>query len=76
MSKLLDRAKSTWPGLSQTDLKIALWSLTTYPTGDPDEVLAVLKDAYNKSDGNLLSALEQADAAIVAQQTLTTAKPG
>lgn len=60
---LLERAKSAWPGLSTADLKIALWSLTTYPAGDPDEVLAALKSVYEKSDGDLLRALQLADEA-------------
>jgi hypothetical protein len=54
-------AKEIWPGLSNADLKLALWTLTTYPTGDPDEVLAALKDAYETSDGDLLRALHLAD---------------
>lgn len=69
MTNLLNRAKTTWPGLCKKDLEIALWSLTTYPAGKDDEVLAALKDAYNRSDGNLLSALEQADQRLVKQQT-------
>lgn len=55
------KAKQVWPGLSSADLKIALWSLTTYPTGNEDEVLAALRDAYNKSGGDFLQALHLAD---------------
>jgi len=58
---ILQRAKLIWPGLSSADLNIALWSLTTYPSGKDDDILAALKDAYNKSGGDLLLALVQAD---------------
>ena len=58
---ILQRAKQIWPGLSSADLNIALWSLTTFPSGNEDEVLAALKDAYSKSGGDLLQALHQAD---------------
>ena len=62
------RAKLIWPGLSSADLNIALWSLTTFPMGEPDEVLRALKDAYQKSGGDLLQALQIADQA---NQTVT-----
>ena len=58
---LTQEARKTWPGLSSADLNIALWSLTTFPMGEPDEVLRALKDAYLKSGGDLLQALHQAD---------------
>lgn len=60
---MMQRAKQIWPGLSEADLKIALWSLTTYPSGKDEEVLAALKDAYSKSGGDFLQALHQADQA-------------
>lgn len=63
----LQRAKQIWPGLSEADLKIALWSLTTFPSGNEDEVLAALKDAYSKSGGDLLQALNLADQARTTQ---------
>lgn len=68
MKDLLSRAKQIWPGLCQNDLKLMLSLVTTYPMGDPKEVLADLKDAYNKSDGNFLLALEQAEEKLVKQQ--------
>lgn len=60
---LMQRAKQIWPGLSESDMKIALWSLTTFPSGKDEEVLAALRDAYSKSGGDLLQALHQADEA-------------
>ena len=57
------RAKQIWPGLSSADLNIALWSLTTFPLGNEDDILAALKDAYSKSGGDLLQALQLADQA-------------
>jgi hypothetical protein len=68
MTNLLNRAKTTWPGLCKKDLEIALWSLTTYPTGRDDDIIAALSDAYEKSDGNLLQAQQQADEKLVKQQ--------
>jgi hypothetical protein len=59
----LQRAKQIWPGLSEKDMSIVLWSLTTYPMGDQEEVLRDLKDAYSKSGGDFLQALHQADQA-------------
>jgi hypothetical protein len=67
---VLQRAKQVWPGLSESDLKIALWSLTTYPSGKETDVLDALRSAYIESDGNLLQALQRADEAIVKMQTL------
>lgn len=58
---ILQRAKQIWPGLSSADLNIALWSLTTYPSGKDDDILAALNDAYSKSGGDLLQALNLAD---------------
>jgi len=55
------RAKQIWPGLSNQELDIVLWSCTTFPSGNEDDILAVLKDAYLKSGGDLLQALHQAD---------------
>lgn len=69
MKDLLSQAKQIWPGPCEKDLKLILSLFTTYPMGDPKEVLADLKDAYQKSDGNLLSALEQAEEKLVKQQT-------
>lgn len=62
MTVLLE-AKKIWPGLSQSDLEIALWSLTTYPAGESSDVLRALRDAYNKSGGDFLQALHMADEA-------------
>lgn len=64
---LTQEARKTWPGLSSADLNIALWSLTTFPSGNEDEVLAALKDAYSKSGGDLLQALHLADQARTTQ---------
>jgi hypothetical protein len=60
----LQQAKRIWPGLSDKDMSIVLWSLTKYPMGDQDEVLADLRNAYEKSGGDFLQALHQADLAI------------
>lgn len=58
---LLQQAKQVWPGLNAKELDLVLWTCTTYPTGDQSEVLADLKNAYEKSGGDLLQALNQAD---------------
>lgn len=55
------RAREVWPGLNDKEIDIVLWSCTTFPVGSDNEVLAALRDAYSKSDGNLLAALEAAD---------------
>lgn len=57
------RAKQIWPGLSSAELNIALWSLTTFPSGNEDDILRALGDAYQKSGGDLLQALQIADQA-------------
>jgi len=58
---LLERAKKIWPGLSEADLKLVLWTFTQYPTGKDEDVLRALSDAYSKSGGDLLQALYLAD---------------
>lgn len=58
---LQQKAKQIWPGLSANELDTALWSLTTYPTGNESLILSDLKTAYNKSGGDLWQALNQAD---------------
>lgn len=68
MSNLLKHAAATWPGLCQNDLKLMLSLVTTYPMGKEDAILRDLRDAYNKSDGNFLLALEQAEERLVKQQ--------
>lgn len=67
-NNLLKHAAQVWPGLCQNDLKLILSLVTTYPTGKESEVLADLKDAYQKSDGNFLLALEQAEERLIKQQ--------
>lgn len=58
---LLERAKKIWPGLSEADLKLVLWTFTQYPGGKDEDTLRALSDAYNKSGGDLLQALHLAD---------------
>jgi hypothetical protein len=62
-----EKCRLTWPGLNSQEMSAALWSLTTFPMGNEDEVLAALKDAYEKSGGDLLQAFNQADEAISAE---------
>lgn len=61
-----DKCKEIWPGLNSQEMSAALWSLTTFPMGNEEEVLAALKDAWKKSEGDLLRAFVQADEAISA----------
>lgn len=58
---LLQRAKQIWPGLSEADLRLVLWTFTEYPAGKDEDTLRALSDAYRKSGGDLLLALVQAD---------------
>lgn len=58
---LLQRAKQIWPGLSEADLKLVLWTFTEYPAGKDEDTLRALSDAYSKSGGDLLQALHLAD---------------
>lgn len=58
---VLDKARRIWPGLSASDLDKVLWSLTTFPVGNPEDVLRDLRDAYVKSGGDFLQALYMAD---------------
>lgn len=58
---LLQRAKGIWKGLTDKEVDILMWACTEYPEGPPEDVLADLKDAYEKSGGDLLQALHQAD---------------
>lgn len=74
---LLQQARQVWPGLNTNDLNLILWSCTTYPTGGEQEVLAALKNVYEKSGGDLLQALNQADEQrSQAMNALTTGKLG
>lgn len=55
------RAKEIWPGLNSQEINLALWTCTTYPTGNGEDILLALKNAYEKSGGDLWIALHQAD---------------
>lgn len=65
---VLNKAKTIWRGLSVADLRILLASITTYPTGEPETVLATLQDAYNSSDGDMLIAIKQTESKNIKMQ--------
>jgi hypothetical protein len=64
---LLQRAKQIWPGLNSQELNLALWTCTTFPTGDEATILADLETAYNQSGGDLWIALHKADLVVSAK---------
>jgi hypothetical protein len=64
---LLDRAKQVWRGLNEQELKLALWTCTTYPTGDEATILADLQKANHDSGGDLWLALHKADLVVSAK---------
>jgi len=55
------KAKKIWRGLTDIEMDSVLWGCTNYPIGDEQEVLAALKDVYERSGGDLLIALNEAD---------------
>lgn len=57
----LQQAKQVWPGLNAQEIALVLWVLTKYPLEDPEDSLRALKNAYERSGGDLLHALNQAD---------------
>lgn len=64
MSAFLILAAKIWPKLSNEELSVLLWSITTYPMGAQDEVLAALTLAYEKSGGDFVQAMLNRDEAL------------
>ena len=56
----IEKVKGIWPGLTDEEADVALWSFTKYPVVVGDEAWEQLRDMYERSGGDFEVAMDLA----------------